>query len=61
MSDQGHSRFPTLSRARRHVAHGLTFDGVHVGHREVIDSADTVLTFDRHPLRVIRPRGGAPN
>lgn len=38
----------------RHVAIG-TFDGVHVGHREVIDGADTVLTFDPHPLSVIRP------
>jgi riboflavin kinase/FMN adenylyltransferase len=32
-----------------------TFDGVHVGHREVIEGNDTVLTFDPHPLSVIRP------
>ncbi|HEX6389521.1 MAG TPA: bifunctional riboflavin kinase/FMN adenylyltransferase, partial [Solirubrobacteraceae bacterium] len=35
-----------LSDARprpRHVAVG-TFDGVHLGHREVIRGADTVLT-----------------
>ncbi|MGI8750434.1 MAG: bifunctional riboflavin kinase/FAD synthetase [Thermoleophilaceae bacterium] len=40
--------------AGRRVAIG-TFDGVHVGHREVIDGNDTVLTFDPHPLSVIRP------
>jgi len=38
----------------RRVAVG-EFDGVHLGHREVIDGADTVLTFDPHPLAVIRP------
>jgi riboflavin kinase / FMN adenylyltransferase len=38
----------------RKVAIG-TFDGVHVGHREVIRDSDTVLTFDPHPLAVIRP------
>jgi riboflavin kinase/FMN adenylyltransferase len=32
-----------------------TFDGVHRGHRAVIDGSDTVLTFDPHPLSVIRP------
>jgi riboflavin kinase/FMN adenylyltransferase len=31
------------------------FDGVHLGHREVIDGSDTVLTFEPHPLQVIRP------
>jgi riboflavin kinase/FMN adenylyltransferase len=31
------------------------FDGVHLGHREVIAGNDTVLTFEPHPLQVIRP------
>ena len=31
------------------------FDGVHKGHQAVIDEADTVLTFDPHPLTVIHP------
>lgn len=38
----------------RRVAVG-EFDGVHLGHREVIRGSDTVLTFDPHPLQVIRP------
>jgi riboflavin kinase / FMN adenylyltransferase len=38
----------------RRIAIG-TFDGVHLGHREVIRGADTVLTFDPHPLSVIHP------
>ncbi|MBS1878190.1 MAG: bifunctional riboflavin kinase/FAD synthetase [Actinobacteria bacterium] len=47
----------TLSAAERrprHVAIG-TFDGVHLGHQAVIDGADTVLTFDPHPLTVTHP------
>jgi len=32
-----------------------TFDGVHLGHREVIRGSDTVLTFHPHPLEVIHP------
>jgi len=31
------------------------FDGVHLGHREVIAGNDAVLTFEPHPLRVVRP------
>jgi riboflavin kinase / FMN adenylyltransferase len=38
----------------RRVAVG-TFDGVHLGHREVIRGNDTVLTFDPHPLAVVKP------
>jgi riboflavin kinase/FMN adenylyltransferase len=50
-----------LSDARprpRRVAVG-EFDGVHLGHREVIAGSDTVLTFEPHPMAVIRP-GAAP-
>ena len=39
----------------RRVAVG-TFDGVHLGHREVISGADTVLTFDPHPSAVVAPQ-----
>jgi riboflavin kinase / FMN adenylyltransferase len=38
----------------RRVAVG-EFDGVHLGHRQVIEGNDTVLTFEPHPLRVVRP------
>jgi len=46
-------------RPGRKVAIG-TFDGVHLGHREVIRGADTVLTFDPHPLAVIAPPAAPP-
>jgi riboflavin kinase / FMN adenylyltransferase len=36
-----------------------TFDGVHLGHREVIKGADTVLTFEPHPIAVVQP-GASP-
>jgi riboflavin kinase / FMN adenylyltransferase len=38
----------------RRVAVG-EFDGVHLGHRAVIAGNDTVLTFEPHPMAVIRP------
>ncbi len=50
-------RVMTLMEALPHprrVAVG-EFDGVHLGHREVIAGNDTVLTFEPHPLRVVRP------
>jgi riboflavin kinase/FMN adenylyltransferase len=45
---------PDAEPRPRHVAIG-TFDGVHLGHQEVIDDADTVLTFDPHPLEILHP------
>lgn len=52
------TRLQDVQPRPRRVAVG-TFDGVHLGHRAVIDGADTVLTFDPHPAFVIAP-GGAP-
>jgi riboflavin kinase/FMN adenylyltransferase len=45
---------PDAEPRPRNVAIG-TFDGVHLGHQAVIDGADTVLTFDPHPLEVLHP------
>jgi len=45
---------PEVERRPRRVALG-TFDGVHLGHREVIRGADTVLTFEPHPAVVLHP------
>ncbi len=45
---------PDAQPRTRRVAIG-TFDGVHVGHRKVIEDADTVLTFEPHPVKVIHP------
>jgi riboflavin kinase/FMN adenylyltransferase len=39
----------------RSVAVG-TFDGVHLGHREVIAGSDSVLTFEPHPVSVVSPQ-----
>ncbi len=52
------SRLPDVQPRSRRVAVG-TFDGVHLGHREVIRGADTVVTFEPHPIAVIKP-GAAP-
>ena len=47
---------PDVERGvRRDVAVG-TFDGVHLGHREVIRGSDSVLTFDPHPVSVVAPQ-----
>jgi riboflavin kinase/FMN adenylyltransferase len=48
------TQLPDATPHERQVAIGV-FDGVHRGHRAVIDKADTVLTFDPHPLSVINP------
>jgi riboflavin kinase / FMN adenylyltransferase len=48
------TRLPDAEPRDRHVAIGV-FDGVHKGHQAVIDDADTVLTFDPHPLEVLHP------
>ncbi|HEX8754678.1 MAG TPA: bifunctional riboflavin kinase/FAD synthetase [Solirubrobacterales bacterium] len=45
---------PEANPRPRHVAIG-TFDGVHLGHQAVIEGADTVLTFEPHPLAVLHP------
>jgi len=45
---------PDAKPRPRKVAIG-TFDGVHLGHQAVIEGADTVLTFDPHPLEVLHP------
>ncbi|MDH3734551.1 MAG: bifunctional riboflavin kinase/FAD synthetase [Gemmatimonadota bacterium] len=47
-----------------------TFDGVHLGHRAILeeiarrarsrDLRSVLLTFDRHPLRVVRPDDAPP-
>jgi len=48
------TKLDEVERRPRRIAVG-EFDGVHLGHREVIRGNDTVLTFEPHPLRVIRP------
>src|SRR3712207_3043699 len=45
---------PDAEPRPRRVAVGM-FDGVHLGHREVIRGSDTVLTFEPHPLSVLHP------
>jgi riboflavin kinase/FMN adenylyltransferase len=52
------THLPDVQPRPRRVAIG-TFDGVHLGHREVIRGADTVVTFDPHPQSVVAP-GSAP-
>jgi riboflavin kinase/FMN adenylyltransferase len=45
---------PDAQHRPRNLAVG-EFDGVHLGHREVIRGADTVLTFEPHPRTVVAP------
>jgi len=45
---------PDAERRPRHIAVG-EFDGVHLGHRAVMEGADTVLTFEPHPRTVVAP------
>ncbi len=50
------TRLPDVERSgARSVAVG-TFDGVHLGHREVIAGSDSVLTFDPHPVSIVAPQ-----
>jgi riboflavin kinase/FMN adenylyltransferase len=53
------TRLPDVEPRPRRLAVG-TFDGVHLGHREVIRGADTVLTFDPHPSAIVSPHGSPP-
>jgi riboflavin kinase / FMN adenylyltransferase len=48
------TRLQDVEARPRQIAVG-EFDGVHLGHREVIRGNDTVLTFEPHPLQIIRP------
>ena len=45
---------PDAKRRDRRLAVG-EFDGVHVGHREVIRGSSSVLTFEPHPRTVVAP------
>jgi riboflavin kinase/FMN adenylyltransferase len=44
----------SAERYPRRVAVGK-FDGVHLGHQTLLEGCDAVITFDRHPLRLLRP------
>src|ERR1041384_8246005 len=48
------TQLPDAQPRPRNVAVG-EFDGVHLGHREVIRADDTVLTFEPHPRTVVAP------
>jgi len=49
------TRLPDVKPRERRVAVG-SFDGVHLGHREVIRGSDSVLTFDPHPSAIVAPQ-----
>ncbi len=53
------TRLPDVQPRPRRVAVG-TFDGVHLGHRQVIAGSDTVLTFEPHPTAVVMPEAAPP-
>jgi riboflavin kinase/FMN adenylyltransferase len=53
------TQLPDVEPRARRVAVG-TFDGVHLGHREVIRGNDTVLTFEPHPIAVVAPQAAPP-
>jgi riboflavin kinase/FMN adenylyltransferase len=48
-------QLPDVEPRTRKVAVG-TFDGVHLGHRKVIEGSDSVLTFEPHPVAVVAPQ-----
>jgi len=50
------TRLPDVERGRARTVAVGTFDGVHLGHREVIAGSDSVLTFDPHPVSVVAPQ-----
>jgi riboflavin kinase/FMN adenylyltransferase len=49
------TQLPDVRPRERRVAVG-SFDGVHLGHREVIRGSDSVLTFEPHPSVVVAPQ-----
>lgn len=62
MTHRGKMEVVPLKEAQvrgRRLAIG-TFDGVHLGHQAVIEGASSVLTFEPHPMQVIRPDAVPP-
>jgi riboflavin kinase / FMN adenylyltransferase len=61
---------PAFGPERRAVATVGNFDGVHIGHRRILarvvelarerGALPAVVTFDPHPLRVLRPEAAPP-
>jgi riboflavin kinase / FMN adenylyltransferase len=46
---------PDVERRERATVAVGTFDGVHLGHRQVIQGSESVLTFEPHPVSVVSP------